>query len=507
MKQKKWNLFVPLFLSLVFSIVACKDEANPRTLAENKSNVEEESVEKGIFKAKVRKTVGENELQRSANGDWKKLRFGQNVVENNRIRTAIESDAVLAVADGSTLWITENSDVTLQAELIDSLNKKISIVIKNGQVHFDVQKQSVHQAMEFRTETAVAAIRGTAGFVGEVGGKMVASLKEGKVEVSDKTGLKEVIVENQTIIVDKEKGVSKMDLAASGTNALSKAIDSLTKLTSEATVAQELESVLKKYDEGYKARRADFEKNLRFLSAKLPDTTFVPSVTLQARVTPGVIVSVLGESDTVGENGLYQREFSWELDAYGQKRFLASCSNGDVDVPCFMWTTIYAEPSSMGAAPAVEEPAPEEKVEEAAPATNLNLSVKFAGARNEKVHLDLPATEYSANMKVNLAGISAKDLSQVKSIQLKRGGKVVESVPANEITSLNYEFTAKIPRNRIANFEVAVTLKNGKVYKAKKTFEVYCLVSNHPGGKARNSILPQDQEYDRIKQSGDLKAE
>ena len=73
-----------------------------------------------------------------------------------------------------------------------------------------------------------------------------------------------------------------------------------------------------------------------------------------------------------------------------------------------------------------------------------------------------------------------------------------------DLTSLSYEVPLTIARNKIADFEVVATLKNGKKIRAKKTFEVYCLVTNHPGGKARNSILPQDQEYERLKQSGGL---
>lgn len=72
------------------------------------------------------------------------------------------------------------------------------------------------------------------------------------------------------------------------------------------------------------------------------------------------------------------------------------------------------------------------------------------------------------------------------------------------MTSLNYEVPLTIARNKIADFEVVATLKNGKRFRAKKTYEVYCLVSNHPGGKARNSILSAEEEYARIKQSGGI---
>lgn len=515
---KSFSLIVTVLVAL--AITACKSE-DPRTMAKNDSSVpvqkDEESTARSLIKAKVRRSVGESDLTRDNGENWKRIRTGQKVVENNRIRTAAESEVVLGVEDGSALWITERTDVTLTAEMFDSLSRRVSIKIKNGQVRFDVQKQKKGSIFEFATGTAVASIRGTAGFVGSVNGKLVASLKEGRIDVKDhKSGKTESIVANQTVVVDEKQGLVKMDLGASGTPALSKVLDSLVSAASEADVARELSAVLKKFDAGYKERRATFEKNLRFQASALPPEVIFPNVTLQARVNPGVIVSVLGETDTVGANGVYQRTFEWDEDSYGTKRFLANCSDGDVEVPCFMWTTNYvaptaaAAPADTAAADTANEtaavaPTPKVGLDNAIkteePTKNVNLSVKFGGARTEKIH---HTGEYTANMKVNLAGIMVNDLNQVKSIVLKRGGNVVETVGANAINSLNYEFTAKIPQNVIANFEVVVTLNNGKTYSAKKTYEVYCNPRNHQGGE---NLVSLDEEYEMVKQRGMLKEE
>ena len=137
----------------------------------------------------------------------------------------------------------------------------------------------------------------------------------------------------------------------------------------------------------------------------------------------------------------------------------------------------------------------------------MKLSVKISGGRNERVHLDLPATELNTNLKFNLAGITAGDLTQLKSLVVLRNGKPFKTFDVNDLTSLAYEVPVSIERNKIADFEVVATLKNGKNFRAKKTYEVYCMVANHPGGKARNSIVPPDQEYERLKQSGELKHE
>ena len=512
MKAPMKILWLSAVLSLAF--IACKDEAKPQTKeAPPAETVVEETPQKSILKAKVRKSLGEADYTRGAVEHWKHVSVGQRIIEKDRIRTAFESEVVLAVEDGSCLWITENSDVTLSAEMFEALRRKVSIVIKKGRIHFDVQKQKIGDAFEFKTGTAVAAIRGTAGFVGEVGGKMVASLKEGRVEVTDKNGKKEMIVKNQTVVVDDKKGVVMMDLQASGSAALSKVLDSLVKSAPEADVARELAVVLKKFDAGYKERRNAFEKNLKFQASALPPEIYFPNVTLQARVNPGVIVTVLGETDTVGANGIYQRSFEWADDAYGTKRFFANCSDGEVEIPCFMWTTEYVAPAAeqpvatdsvAAEEPAAKKPAEAKPAEEkpAETAKNLDVSVSISGPKVEKVHNN--AETYTARIKVNLAGIGKADLDQVKSIVLKRGGNVVETVSANQITSLSREFRQTIERNKIVHFDVDVTLKNGKVVSAQKTYEVFCNPRNHVGGE---DAVSQDEEYEQLKSRGMLKEE
>lgn len=509
---------------------ACKDEPDPRTVADNKS----EAVDTSKIKAKVRKVLGETDLQRKGSDKWSKLRYGQNVVERDRIRTGAESEAVMTVSDGSSLWISELSDVTLDVEIFDSLSRQVSVHIENGSVLFDVQKQPQGQTFNFRTKTATAAIRGTAGFVGDYNGHMVASLKEGRVSVSDASGTTEDIVENQTLIVNKNGNVKKLKLRSSGTRALVKTIAELNAKDKEAA-PETIEKTLVDFDNDYSARKDAFEKKLSFRANALPDTVLLPSVTLQARVNPGVVVTVLGESDTVGENGIYQRTVDWAGDAYGPKRFLVSCSEGDVEIPCFMWTTVYAAPS----APAKEEPvadtaaaeeaptdkeqqekakikeaadkaraavkedtkakeqakaADKPKTEEKTVTKNLNVSLKISGGKSERKHLDPPAKEYNTRLKFSLGGITDADISEIASVTVKRKGEVVESF--NNVSALTYEVPVSIDLNTIAKFDIEIALKSGKKIRTTKTYEVFCFRRNHMG-KARNCV-----QYDRVDGGG-----
>ena len=487
------------------ALMACKDEEAPKPAPKEEAvsvPVEEAVPEDALLKAKVRSVVGTVEREKS--DSWTQLRVGKTVVENDHVRTALESELIVNMTDGSALRVPESSNVTFRAELQDNVKKLIFLDIHSGKVHFDVQKQQQAE-IYFKTGTATMAIRGTAGFVGEVQGKMVASLKEGKVEVTTPKGKSTTIVKNQTVLVDDQGDSKVLKLESSGTDALASAIDSIAKAEDggAALNTEILEKSMNTFDKSYGERQRNFEKNLQFKAVGIPDSLYVPNVMLQARITPGTIVTVWGERDTVPESGIYQKTLTWGDSAYGTKRFLVGCSDGDVELPCYMWVTEYVPMPALGEA----EPAADTTAAPSASSGTLKLSVKISGGRNERVHLDLPATELNTNLKFNLAGITAGDLAQLKSLVVLRNGKPFKTFDANDLTSLAYEVPVSIERNKIADFEVVATLKNGKNYRAKKTYEVYCMVANHPGGKARNSIVPPDQEYERLKQSGELKHE
>ncbi len=495
-------LWGAVVLSSVVALSGCKESDEPKPVPKGMADApasettEEEVPVKSSLNAKTRYVAGNVDLQKKLK-DWKKLQVGNKVVENDKIRTGQESEADLGMPDGSILKISEKTEAMFSVEERDGKKKMILVDITKGRIHFDIQKQKDRE-FKFKTGTATAASRGTSGFVGNVNGKTVASLKEGKIEVTGASGKTSAIAKNQTVLVDDKGNATVLKLASSGTEALSKVVDSV---AAADAPAKTLENTLKTFDAAYATALKAFESKLQFRATPVGDTLFVPSVTLTARVTPGIWVTVWGERDSIGANGIYQRTFTWADSAYGTKRFLASCGDGHIEMPCYMWVAEYAAVSAN------DEDA-------AKPSDNANVSgsiekltVKVSGPRSERVHLDLPATEWKSNLKFSLNGISKGDLRQVASISVLRNGKPFKTIDANDLTSLAYEVPVSIARNKIADFEVVATLKNGKRYRAKKTFEVYCLVSNHPGGKARNSVVPPDQEYTRLKQSGGLSHE
>ena len=511
---------------------ACKDEPDPRTVADNKS----EAVDTSKIKAKVRKVLGETDLQRKNTEKWSKLRFGQTVAEKDRIRTGVESEAVMAINDGSSLWITELSDVVLDAEIFDSLNHQVSVRVNNGAVLFDVQKQPTGRTVNFTTGVATAAIRGTAGFVASINGQMVTSLKQGLVSVNSIAGNTGEVVQNQTLIVGKNGIIKNLNLKSSGTKALSIELSNVN-IWGMGPESEEFEKALTDFDNDYEKRREEFAKKVNFRANPLPDTLMLPSVTLQARVNPGIVVTVMGESDTVPESGIYQRTVEWADDSYGPKRFSVTCSEGDIEIECFTWKSNYTSPSKpagedasadsaaradsiaaaeAAAAAAAEATAAEKAAAEKAAGKNaagkkadqadasaanekkttksVNVSLKLVGGKTERKHLDPPAKEYKTNLKFSLAGITDADISEIASVTVKRKGEVVQSF--NNISGLNYEVPVSIDLNTIAKFDIEIALKSGKKIRTTKTYEVFCLRRNHMG-KARNCV-----KYDKVDGGG-----
>ena len=546
-KSQKLSLcFMAALSAMVFW--ACKDEPDPRTVADKATEASDSSK----IKAKVRKVLGETELQRKDTEKWSKLRYGQVVAEKDRIRTGAESEALMMVNDGSSLWISELSDITLDAEIFDSLSHQVSIRVNNGAVVFDVQKQPSGRTLNFTTGVATAAIRGTAGFVASVNGQMVASLKEGLVSVNSVAGNTGDVAENQTLFVGKDGSIKSMQLKSSGTKALSFVLGNVN-IWGDGPQSEEFEKAITEFDNDYDARRKAFEDKLNFRANPLPDTVLLPSVTLQARVNPGVVVTVMGEADTVGENGIFQRTVEWADDAYGLKRFLVTCGEGDIEVQCFTWKTVYAAPSKSGSgdenaagdaaadsaaaaaaadsAAAAEKAAAEKAAADKAAAEkaaadkaaaekaagknaagkkadqadasatnekktskNVNVSVKLVGGKTERKHLDPPATEYKTKLKFSLGGITDADISEIASVTVKRKGEVVESF--NNVSALTYEVPVSIDLNTIAKFDIEIALKNGKKIRMTKTYEVFCERRNHMG-KARNCV-----QYDKVDGGG-----
>lgn len=502
-------LILPICLSL--ALVACKDAVEDHVKS-NKITAEVDHDALAAFKAKVRSSVGASKYLKAKSDMWKSLHVGQSVGDNDQIMTETESEVVLNTTDGTVLIISENSTVEFNTEFKSSIKGEVNIFIRNGNIQFDVQKQKNNQ-FNFKTGTATASIRGTAGFVGSLDGQMVASLKEGLVEVQDAKGRSSNIAQNQTLLVTKSGDAKTIQLESSGTTALFAALETMVKEGGLDNV-EELEKSLQSFDAGYVEERNKFQENLTFAPVAIPKAVREPSVTLKAKLTPGVFVTVMGVTDTVPASGEYERTFTWDPEAVGTKRFMATCSDGSVEVSCNTWTTEYVDPAAGevpaeepaedtlakadsavvdSAAPAEVAPvdsakAPVEEVAKAveppakklvvrktvAPAdTALKLVIKLNdktdSTATEVILVPKRKKEAIANMKITLSGIVDEDLSKVESITIYRDSVVVETI--TDLSALIYQYPVQLAKNQTAGFEVVAKLKNGTDYKARRTYE------------------------------------
>ena len=107
-----------IFFFSALALTACKDKEAPKPTPKEEAAsapVEEAVPENALLKAKVRSVVGTVEREKA--DSWTQLRVGKTVVENDHVRTALESELIVNMTDGSALRVPESSNVTFQGEL------------------------------------------------------------------------------------------------------------------------------------------------------------------------------------------------------------------------------------------------------------------------------------------------------------------------------------------------------------------------------------------------------
>lgn len=493
------NRLILLFgLSLAF--VACKEPVTEQVQT-GKSSAQAVEKNAGIFEARVRSSLGNSEFRKALSEAWKPLRVGLSVRDNDRVRTFAESEVVLKSFDGTVFVISEKSDVEFNTAFRDSVRGEVNVFIKNGNIQFDVQKQKKRQ-YNFSTGTATASVRGTAGFVGNLDGQLVASLKEGLVEVKDAKGNVSSIKENQTILVTKSGEAKTLQLESSGSPALMAVLNEMAKSGSVDNI-ENVVKALQTFDASYANEKKMFLDSLKFEPAVIPKKISKPSVTLKAKLTPGVRVTIMGETDVVPESGIYERTFTWDEGSAGVKRFIATCSNGSVEVPCNTWSTEYVDftPEEIPTEEIVDTLSKSDEQDSTMAGTARNVAAapkKVNKPREPKFNLiiNLPPSEgaeiletdamgrdtlesikipkgeegVSVDLKIALSGIQDAELAQIDTIFIFREGQQEEFI--TDITGLSYTRKVTFLKNDIAKYEVAAKFKDGSYVCAYKTYIV-----------------------------------
>ena len=122
--------------------------------------------------------------------DWEVAKTGNPLKSGEQVKTGFKSLALVLFTDGTGLLrVRENSTMYIYGEKSGKKTNK-NTFIERGLIGFDVNKQDVEE-FKFTTPTAVAAIRGTAGYL-EVGADSSTTVvcDHGEIEVKSLVGEK-----------------------------------------------------------------------------------------------------------------------------------------------------------------------------------------------------------------------------------------------------------------------------------------------------------------------------
>lgn len=290
---------------------------------------------------KVRSVLGDVTRQKAQKTNWTALRVGAKVEESDKIKTASESQAIINLPDGSSISVEENALVIFSELVAMNGSQHLTAEVIYGKIKFDVQKQSNKEnTFNFRTGTAAAAVRGTAGIIGQTSrGKPIAALSEGKLEITIGSKIS-AINGGETAIPDGDSLVV-LQLASSGDLNFLNQIDSL--LSDTTKTLNDLKEQIRKLDSINVAKQKAQIDSLDCSFEAIPDTINTSYITIKGNCKPGIFVQVGAERIEVSDE-TFQFTPSWDSETYGPKKFPISCYVGKISLPCGYITTNYSKP-------------------------------------------------------------------------------------------------------------------------------------------------------------------
>lgn len=126
---------------------------------------------------------GQAELDEA--GRWSALDLGQLLGPGDRVRTAEGAHLHLALADGSTVTLGPNSELSLESLGAGGQGSQTALKLARGLLHALVAKLAGGSRFEIQTGNAVAGVKGTEFEVQVGANETVVAVNEGVVELSD----------------------------------------------------------------------------------------------------------------------------------------------------------------------------------------------------------------------------------------------------------------------------------------------------------------------------------
>lgn len=270
---------------------------------------------------KIRYAVGERTII-DEKGSERQAKAGGKVKEKELVKTGIESQVVIALPDGSSLSIEENSLVQFLALSAEDGKQTAMTDIKHGKVKFDAQRQNDGSSFKFKTGTATAAIRGTDGMAGiSAKGKAAFGLNTGKLDIDGGDGCK-VSIEAGEIAFSDGKCFRKMKSDKPGDK---ESMDKLLILMDDSTAtADSIESKLRQFNEALKTIAAKVQKTPPCTFANLPETVDTNFVTING-TCEGNVNLLISDAKVEVSGGKVSTVFDWQSKAIGTKKIDITC--------------------------------------------------------------------------------------------------------------------------------------------------------------------------------------
>ena len=285
--------------------------------------------------------------------------------------------------------------------------------MQKGKIRFDVQKQKgTDSFFGFRTGTATAAVRGTAGVIGQTSrGKPIAALREGKLEIS--IGPNTVNINGgETAVPDGESFVV-LQLASSGDLDFLNKIDSLLSDTTKSL--DEIKKSILAMDSVYAANLKAAADTLGCSFESIPDTVNKPFVTIRGTCKPGIFVEIGAERIETTEE-TFQFTPAWDAETFGAKKFPVSCFVGKISLPCGYITTNYVK---------AEKPVAKVEKKEFKLKTQAPIKVCKTGAATIEGEFD--ESETDATLFIKLGNYTSPNL-----VPLSQGGKFSHTIAVSD---------------------------------------------------------------------------
>lgn len=477
---------------------------------------------------KVRLVIGDVKYQKQGKSKWTPLRVDGKVQEKDIIKTETESTVSIAFPDGSVVAVAERSEVEFSQLLYNDGSQISTIDIKEGQLRFDVQKQKGDKSsFTFKTGTATCSIRGTDGVVGVTkDGQVIGSLNSGAMDM-EQNGKVVNVKPKQFVVLRKNKPPVVGEAANAGDmefmKQVAKVVEDTTK--SDAEIVSTAKQIDKKIDVSKEGLKDDF--SCRFDG--WPAVSDTNAVVFTALCTPGMTVTIGAETlKSTGEKLTFSPD--WAKNSFGDKKFVVTCTAGNKTFECGRLSTTYkidripsfgavdekkctAEVKTKGfdenkgalkvlvgdsllqqltldrdttfkfntlpgnRSYTLDAENMDANVGKATATINCllpaSVSIEIKGDANEVVKKKVsqgafmyPVLEFTVN------NVPGNDPAQIKSVMVKSDDKTYETKFAPSKTGIAYRSTLRLPRGKTSFVDIIVTMKNGDVITAKKSYEI-----------------------------------